>query len=105
MTVDGTEAFAALAVTGDHIVVLGENNKLLVYPVSELPEMARGKGVKLQAYKDGGLKDIAVFDAAAGAVWYDGSGKARDFKDFKDYIGRRASAGRIAPRGLRKLRI
>ncbi len=105
MTVDGTEAFAALPVNGDTVMVWGENNKLLVYPVAELPEMGRGKGVKLQAYKDGGLKDIAVFDSAAGAVWYDGSGKSRDFKDVKDYAGRRASAGRIAPRGLRKLRV
>ncbi len=104
MSVEGTDAFAALPVNGDMVMVLGDNNKLLVYPVSELPDMARGKGVKLQAYKDGGLKDIAVFDSAAGAVWYDGSGKSRDFKDVKDYAGRRASAGRIAPRGLRKLR-
>jgi topoisomerase-4 subunit A len=104
LNVDGTEAFAALAVTGDQLMVLGDNNKLLVYPVSELPEMARGKGVKLQAYKGGGVRDIAVFDAAAGAVWYDGSGKARDFKDVKDYAGKRAQAGKMAPRGLRKLR-
>ncbi len=105
LNADGTEAFAALAVTGDHVMVLGENNKLLVYPVSELPEMARGKGVKLQGYKDGGVKDIAVFDMAAGTQWYDGAGKAREFKDVKDYIGKRAAVGRIAPRGLRKLRL
>ncbi|MDI7774380.1 DNA topoisomerase IV subunit A [Asticcacaulis sp. EMRT-3] len=110
LNVEGTEAFAALPVTGDHVVVLGENNKVLVYPVTELPDMARGKGVKLQAYKDGGVKDIAVFSMAprsgeTGAVWYDGAGRSRDFKDVKDYIGRRASAGRIAPRGLRKLRL
>ena len=105
LNADGTEAFAALPVVGDHVMVLGENNKLLVYPVSELPEMARGKGVKLQGYKDGGVKDIAVFDMAAGALWYDGTGKAREFKDVKDYIGKRAAVGRIAPRGLRKLRL
>ncbi len=104
LNADGTEAFAALSVTGDHVMVLGENNKLLVYPVSELPEMARGKGVKLQGYKDGGVKDITVFDMATGAVWYDGAGKAREFRDVKDYIGKRAAVGRIAPRGLRKLR-
>ena len=105
LNADGTEAFAALAVTGDHIMVLGENNKLLVYPIAEMPEMARGKGVKLQGYKDGGVKDIAVFDMAAGAQWYDGAGKVREFKDVKDYIGKRAAVGRIAPRGLRKLRL
>jgi len=67
--------------------------------------MARGKGVKLQGYKDGGVKDIAVFEMAAGTQWYDGAGKARDFKDVKDYVGKRAAVGRIAPRGLRKLRL
>ncbi|MBW8881827.1 MAG: DNA topoisomerase IV subunit A, partial [Asticcacaulis sp.] len=108
MTVDGTEAMAALPVSnssgGDLICVLGDNNKVLVYPVSELPEMARGKGVKLQAYKDGGVKDITVYDANGQPQWYDGTGKARDFKDIKDYVGRRATAGKMAPRGLRKLR-
>jgi topoisomerase-4 subunit A len=103
MTVSDTEAFAALPVTGDHVMILGENNKLLIYPVAELPEMSRGKGVKLQAYKDGGLKDAAIFDVKGEVLWYDGSGKAREFKDYKNYIGRRASGGRIAPRGLRKL--
>ena len=105
LNADGTEAFAALPVTGDYIMVLGENNKLLVYPIAEMPEMARGKGVKLQGYKDGGVKDIVVFDMAAGAIWYDGAGKARDFRDVKDYVGKRAAVGRIAPRGLRKLRL
>ncbi|WP_040309580.1 DNA topoisomerase IV subunit A [Asticcacaulis biprosthecium] len=105
MTVDGTEAMAALQVTGDLICVLGENNKVLVYPVTELPEMARGKGVKLQAYKDGGVKDITVYDSNGSPQWFDGAGKARDFKDIKDYIGRRATAGKMAPRGLRKLRL
>ncbi len=105
LNVDGTEAFAALPVTGDSVMVLGENNKLLIFPVSELPEMARGKGVKLQAYKDGGIRDITVFDSNTTPIWYDGSNKARDFKDFKDFIGKRAAAGKMAPRGLRKLRI
>lgn len=104
MSVEGTEAFAALPLTGDHFMILGENQKLLIYPVSELPEMSRGKGVKLQSYKDGSLKDVSVFDSAGPIHWYDGSGKARDFKDYKDYLGRRASAGRMAPRGMRKLR-
>jgi topoisomerase-4 subunit A len=104
LNVDGTEAFAALPVTGDQIMVLGDNNKLLIYPVAELPEMARGKGVKLQAYKGGGVRDITVFDSEAGAVWYDGAGKAKEFKDFKDFAGKRAQAGKMAPRGLRKLR-
>ncbi|MEM9963783.1 MAG: DNA gyrase C-terminal beta-propeller domain-containing protein, partial [Asticcacaulis sp.] len=99
-----TEAFAALPIIGDKVMILGENNKLLIYPVSELPEMGRGKGVKLQGYKDGGVKDIAVFNSAEPVYWYDGSGKAREFKDYSEYEGKRASVGRMAPRGLRKLR-
>ncbi|WP_443747442.1 DNA topoisomerase IV subunit A [Asticcacaulis solisilvae] len=105
LNVDGTEALAALPVVGDQVMVLGENNKLLIFPVAELPEMARGKGVKLQAYKDGGVRDITVFDSNTVPQWYDGSNKARDFKDFKDFVGKRAAAGKMAPRGLRKLRV
>ena len=101
---DSTEAFASLEVNGDHVVILGENNRLLVYAVAELPEMTRGKGVKLQAYKDGGVRDLKVFDMAAGTQWYDGAGKAREFKDVVDFKGKRASVGRMAPRGLRRLR-
>jgi topoisomerase IV subunit A len=104
LSVDGTQALAALTVDGDAVMILGDNNKLLIYPVDDLPQMSRGKGVRLQAYKDGGIKDIAIINTSSGVYWYDGAGKARDFKDYQSYIGKRATAGKIAPRGLRRLR-
>ena len=62
--------------------------------------MPRGKGVKLQSYREGGLRDGILFDAAEGAAWTDGSGRRRAWPDWRDWLGRRASAGRLAPRGF-----
>jgi topoisomerase-4 subunit A len=104
LNVDGTEALACLPVEGDHLAVLGDNQKALIFPLAELPEMARGKGVKLQSYRDGGTKDLTVFSAETGAEWFDTSGRKRAWADWKDWLGKRAQAGKVAPRGLRKLR-
>jgi topoisomerase IV subunit A len=88
----------------DHVVTIGENLKTLIFRVEELPEMPRGKGVKLQSFKQGGLSDIAVFAAEAGPEWVDGGGRRRNWPDWKDWLGKRAGAGRMGPRGLRKFR-
>jgi topoisomerase-4 subunit A len=88
----------------DHVVTIGENLKTLIFRVDELPEMPRGKGVKLQSFKQGGLSDIAVFAAEAGPEWVDGGGRRRNWPDWKDWLGKRAGAGRMGPRGLRKFR-
>ncbi len=88
------------ALRGDHIAVVGENRKLLVFPASELPEMARGKGVRLQKYKDGGLSDVTSFDLAAGLSWKDPAGRTRTEPDLTEWLGKRAGAGRMAPRGF-----
>ncbi|AQR61931.1 DNA topoisomerase IV subunit A [Brevundimonas sp. LM2] len=98
------ELLAVLRVTGDHVVTIGENLKTLIFKADELPEMGRGKGVKLQAFKQGGLTDIALFDGAHGPEWVDGGGRRRNWPDWKDWLGRRAGAGRMGPRGLRKFR-
>ena len=98
------ELLAALRVTGDHVATLGENLKALIFPLAELPEMGRGKGVKLQSYKQGGLQDLTVFSAEAGPEWADGGGRRRNWPDWKDWLGKRAGAGRMGPRGLRKFR-
>jgi len=89
---------------GDHVAVIGENIKALIFPLAELPEMGRGKGVKLQNYKQGGLVDVAVFNAEAGPEWADGGGRRRNWPDWKDWLGKRAGAGRQGPRGMRKFR-
>ncbi len=86
--------------TGDHVAVVGENRKMLVFPLSELPEMTRGKGVRLQRYKDGGLSDAKVFTLAEGLVWKDPAGRTRTVTDLAEWQGARASAGRMAPRGF-----
>nr|WP_313632368.1 DNA topoisomerase IV subunit A [Brevundimonas naejangsanensis] len=88
----------------DHVAVIGENIKTLVFTLAELPEMGRGKGVKLQNYKQGGLADVTVFNAEQGPEWVDGGGRRRNWPDWKDWLGKRAGAGRQGPRGLRKFR-
>ncbi len=95
---------AVMRLNGDHVVTIGENLKTLIFKAEELPEMGRGKGVKLQSYKQGGLQDIAVFIGEAGPEWVDGGGRRRNWPDWKDWLGKRAGAGRMGPRGLRKFR-
>ncbi|NBC96783.1 MAG: DNA topoisomerase 4 subunit A, partial [Deinococcus-Thermus bacterium] len=87
-------------VTGDMVAVVGENRKVLVFPLDELPEMGRGKGVRLQKYKDGGLSDATTFARAEGLTWRDPAGRTRTESDLAEWEGKRATAGRMAPRGF-----
>ena len=89
-------------VAGDAVAVVGENRKLLVFPLAELPELGRGKGVRLQKYKDGGLADARVFAMAEGLQWRDPAGRLRTVagEELAEYVGARAGAGRMAPRGF-----
>ena len=84
----------------DQVAVVGDNGKILVFPVDELPEMPRGKGVKLQSYREGGLRDAAAFNAEAGAGWIDAAGRNRDWPDWREWLGKRAGAGKLAPKGF-----
>jgi len=93
-------ALVCRSVAGDHVACVGENRKVLVFPISELPEMTRGKGVRLQRYKDGGLSDAITFDLARGLSWRDPAGRTRTQTDLSEWLGKRASAGRMAPRGF-----
>lgn len=89
-------------IAGDAVAVAGENRKLLVFPLADLPEMGRGKGVRLQKYKDGGLSDARVFVRAEGLQWRDPAGRTRTVtgEELDTYAGPRAGAGRMAPRGF-----
>ncbi len=87
-------------VSGDAVAVVGENRKVLVFPLDELPEMGRGKGVRLQKYKDGGLSDVTTFTLADGLTWLDPAGRTRTETELAEWSGKRASAGRMAPRGF-----
>ncbi|MGI9170651.1 MAG: DNA gyrase C-terminal beta-propeller domain-containing protein, partial [Caulobacteraceae bacterium] len=100
MTVDQAGAAACLEAQGDHLATVGDNGKILIQPLDDLPEMARGKGVKLQTYREGGLRDAAVFFAADGAVWTDTAGRVRAWSEWRAWLGKRAGAGRAAPRGF-----
>jgi topoisomerase-4 subunit A len=93
-------AMQAAKVTGDQVAVVGERKKLLVFPLSELPEMTRGKGVKLQSYHDRGLADVKVFGKDEGLTWEDSAGRVRAVPEWKDYRGKRGSAGKVAPKGF-----
>jgi len=98
----GSRARVCRRLTGDHVAVIGENRKMLVFARTELPEMTRGKGVRLQKYKDGGLSDATGFALADGLTWKDPAGRTRTVTaaDLAEWIGARAGAGRMAPRGF-----
>ncbi len=97
-----TRAAICKPIEGDHIAAVGENRKMLVFPIADLPEMGRGKGVRLQKYKDGGLSDARTFTLAEGLQWLDPAGRQRTVsaEDLEEWCGARASAGRMAPRGF-----
>ena len=87
-------------VTGDHVACVGENRKVLVFALDELPELTRGKGVRLQKYKDGGLSDATTFTLSEGLSWLDPAGRTRTESDLTEWRAKRASSGRMAPRGF-----
>jgi topoisomerase-4 subunit A len=94
----------AAPAAGDHVATIGENRKMLVFPLSQVPEMARGKGVRLQRYKDGGLSDARVFKLSEGMTWRDSAGRTFTVakSELKEWIGARAEAGRLPPKGFPK---
>jgi topoisomerase-4 subunit A len=94
------EGLRCIAVRGSKIATIGENRKILIYDVSELPVLGRGKGVRLQKYKDGGLADIITFNEEDGLIFVDASGRKNSVPDWELHSGKRAQAGRMAPRGF-----
>jgi topoisomerase-4 subunit A len=98
------EACVCVPAVGDCVAAIGENRKMLVFPLEDVPEMARGKGVRLQRYKDGGLCDVRTFKRGEGLTWLDPAGRtfALPFAELRDWVGERAQAGRLAPRGFPK---
>ncbi|APO85755.1 MULTISPECIES: DNA topoisomerase IV subunit A [unclassified Marivivens] len=97
---DGVVLRVVKPVAGDHVAVVGENRKVLVFAIDELPEMGRGKGVRLQKYKDGGMSDATTFTLAEGLSWLDPAGRTRTESDLAEWLGKRAGSGRMAPRGF-----
>src|SRR5437870_2306870 len=98
------EARAVAMVEGELAASVGENRKMLIFPLEQVPEMTRGRGVRLQRYKDGGLSDVKTFKAETGLTWVDPAGRTYtlSIKDLADWRGNRADAGRLAPKGFPK---
>jgi len=95
------EACICVAADGNSVAVVGQNRRLLLFPATELPVMARGRGVILQRYRDGGLNDAKLFNKADGLTWKTGAG-VRNEGAATEWYGKRAQAGRVAPRGFPK---
>jgi topoisomerase-4 subunit A len=99
------EARAIATIEGELVASVGENRKMVIFPLDQVPEMGRGRGVRLQRYKDGGLSDVKTFAAEDGLTWIDPA--ARVFtvplKELADWRGNRADAGRLAPKGFPKI--
>ena len=98
------EACAITPVAGELVAAIGENRKMLVFPIEQVPEMTRGRGVRLQRHKDGGLSDIKTFAVEAGLSWTDSAGRifTLSLKELADWRGNRSDAGRLAPKGFPK---
>lgn len=96
------EARNCVAAAGDHLAIVGENRKLLIFPLADIPQMTRGKGVRLQKYRDGGVRDVKTFTLAEGLAWLDSADRTftRPAKELAEWMGARAGAGRMAPKGF-----
>lgn len=101
---DKDGACAIATVDGELAAAIGENRKMVIFPLEQVPEMVRGAGVRLQRYKDGGLSDLITFTAKDGLTWHDSAGRAftMTLKELSDWRGNRADAGRLAPKGFPK---
>ncbi len=94
------QALAFIASDHTHAGIVGENRKLLLFALDELPQMTRGRGVRLQKYKDGGLSDVTTFALKAGLSWLDTSGRTWTVTELTEWLGQRAQAGRLPPKGF-----
>ena len=89
-------------IEGDAIASIGTNRKLLIFKIEELPVLNRGKGVRLQKFKDATLSDITSFELESGLVWFDKSGRKKVENNFENWLGKRAQSGKIAPKNFPK---
>ncbi|PIR32069.1 MAG: DNA topoisomerase IV subunit A [Alphaproteobacteria bacterium CG11_big_fil_rev_8_21_14_0_20_44_7] len=100
LNVGDKKALTMVKINGDMVAVSGNNRKLLIFPLAELPEMKRGQGVALQKYKDAEIADITCFNLAEGLSWSQGKNRTRTETDLTPWIGKRAQSGRMAPQGF-----
>jgi topoisomerase-4 subunit A len=98
------EARAVTPIEGELVAAIGDNRKMVIFAIDQVPEMARGRGVRLQRHKDGGLSDIKTFEVEKGLSWVDSAGRTfvLTLKELSDWRGNRGDAGRLAPKGFPK---
>ena len=98
------KAAALTTVDGELAAAIGQNRKMVIFKLDQVPEMNRGRGVRLQRYREKGLSDVVTFKAADGLTWTDAAARAftLPMKELKDWRGNRADAGRLAPKGFPK---
>jgi topoisomerase-4 subunit A len=98
------EARAVTPIEGELVAAIGENRKMVIFAIDQVPEMTRGRGVRLQRHKDGGLSDIKTFEVEKGLSWVDSAGRTfvLTLKELSDWRGNRGDAGRLAPKGFPK---
>jgi len=96
------ELYACVCVVGDHVAIVGENRKMLIFPLEQIPQMGRGRGVRLQRYRDGGVVALCTFMQENGLSWQDSAGRnfTKTGSDLEEWLGTRAGAGRMVPKGF-----
>lgn len=98
---EGEAAVFCRRIAGDMVAIIGDNRKLLVFKLEEIPTMARGRGVTLQKYKDGGMSDVQIFKEEEGFV-YTRAGGTKTETDLLGWLGHRGQVGKLAPFGFPK---
>jgi len=96
------ELYACVVATGDHVAIVGQNRKMLIFPLEQIPQMTRGRGVRLQRYRDGGVAAICTFAREEGLSWRDSADRifTRLGAELEEWLGTRAGAGRMVPKGF-----
>ena len=100
---DNQKSIVCKKIIGDSVVAIGKNKKMLIFSLNNLPELSRGKGVRIQKYKDSDLLFLDTFKLDEGLKIEDSAGRIRTFDNLNDWIGKRAQAGRLIPKGFPKL--
>ena len=99
---NNNRAIACLPLNGDLLAIVGENRKILILSLNEIPELSKGQGVILQRYKTGKCSDAKILQSYNGLTWSQGNNRTRTEKDLTTWIGRRGGTGKMPPRGFPK---
>ena len=100
---EGEKSVICKKVQGSDVVSIGKNKKMLIFPINDLPKMSKGRGVRIQKYKDSEIMYLDTFNSNEGLIVEDKSGRKRTFENTSDWLGKRAQSGKLVPKGFPKL--